>query len=331
MKILIVASFTNKKFSPFVTQQVETMETLGFEFEYFGITGKGVLGYLTNRTKLIRKIKAFKPDIIHAHYGLSGLLANLQRRIPVVTTFHGSDIHSSKRILFLSRIAMFLSSYNIFVAQSLYNIAKYNGRNFIIQSCGVDISLLKPVPSKIARAYFGWDQTKIYILFSGSFDNQVKNYLLAKQSVELVEDCKLVELKGYTKEQVGLLMNACNLLLVTSFRESGPLVVKEAMACNRPIVTTDVGDVRWVIGDTDGCYITSYDPAECGEHIRKAIDFSLKNKETNGRERISQLGLDTRDVMTKIVGVYTKIYRNNRIGSTTNALDMLRVSKDFSI
>lgn len=312
MRILVIASYNSNQFSPFIIEQIESLKPLGVDFEYFGIVGKGILGYFKNREKFIRKIKEYRPDIIHAHYGLSGILANLQKGVPVVTTFHGSDIHSCKRVLFMSKIAMYLSAYNIFVGQSLFDMAKYKGKNYIIQSCGLDLSIIKPISSKTARELLGWEQEKIYILFSGSFDNQVKNYPLAKQSVDLAGDCLLIELKGYTKEQVVLLMNACNLVIVTSFRESGPLVVKEAMACNRPIVTTDVGDVKWVIGNTDGCYITSYDVNDCVENIKKAIQFSLEKEETNARKRIFQLRLNSEEVALKIIGTYNKILSNTR-------------------
>lgn len=40
------------------------------------------------------------------------------------------------------------------------------------------------------------------------------------------------------------------------------------MACNCPIVSIDVGDVRYVFGETKGCYITSRDEADCVEQIR---------------------------------------------------------------
>lgn len=312
MRILIIASYNSNRFSPFVIEQVESLKYLGVEFEYFGVVGKSVLGYLKNWARLIRKIKAYKPNIIHAHYGLSGLLANLQRKIPVITTYHGSDIHSSRKILFMSKITMRWSAYNIFVGQSLFDIAKYKGKNYIIQSCGLDLSIIKPVSSAIAKAQLGIDQEKSYILFGGSFDKQVKNYPLAKQSVESAGNCHLIELKGYTKEQVALLMNACHLLLVTSFRESGPLVIKEAMACNCPIVTTDVGDVKWVIGNTEGCYITSYDIDDCVENIKKAIQFSIETGKTNGRKRIIEIGLDNEKVAKKILRVYEQVLSKSK-------------------
>lgn len=79
MKVLIVANYNPGHCSPFVVEQVDSIRKLGVEFEYFGIVGKGPFGYLKNLPKFKRKIAEFKPDLIHAHYGLSGLLATLQR------------------------------------------------------------------------------------------------------------------------------------------------------------------------------------------------------------------------------------------------------------
>lgn len=312
MKVLIVASYNLNRFSPFVLEQAATLTEEGVDIQFFGIKGRGINGYLLCREFLLKKIKEYEPDIIHAHYGLSGLLANLQRKIPVITTFHGSDIHSNRIILFLSKIAMKLSAYNIFVGQNLFNLSKYSGSKYIIQSCGIDLSIIRPIEVSKARELLGWSQDKIYILFSGSFDNRNKNYALAQKSVELVGNCILVELKGYEKKEVSLLMNASNLLLVTSLRESGPLVVKEAMSCNKAIVTTDVGDVKWVIGDTAGCFVTLNNVSDCTVCIQKAIQFSLENKLTKGRDRIIEIGLDSKDVAQKIVGIYNNVLLNGK-------------------
>ena len=122
MKILIVASDKGGHFVPFIEEQISALQDMGIQIVRFGITGKGALGYLRGLPSLRRAIKTHKPDLIHAHYGLSGLLANLQRRVPVVTTYHGSDINVPK-ILRLSKIAMRLSAWNIFVSKRNVEIA----------------------------------------------------------------------------------------------------------------------------------------------------------------------------------------------------------------
>jgi teichuronic acid biosynthesis glycosyltransferase TuaC len=307
MKVLIVANKNSGSFSSFVIEQGSSIAYEGAEVEYFGVIGKGWTGYLSCRKKLIKKIEECKPDLIHAHYGLCGLLANLQRKVPVVITFHGSDIQSSTMIRCLSRLAMYLSKYNIFVLKSMPDRVGYKKKNYSVVPCGVNLSVFKPMDMVEARKRLNWNTKDIYVLFAGRFDNPVKNPLWAKKCIALAGNCKLIELKGYKRIEVNLLMNACNLLLVTSISEASPQVVKEAMACNHPIVSTDVGDVRSVFGETKGCYITSRNEVDCVEQIRKAIRFSMKYSQTDGRGRVIDLGLDIHEIAQKIISLYKQL------------------------
>ena len=121
MKVLIVCSGNVEDFNlilhhAFIYEQIESVkQSYNIEYDVFNIKGKGFIGYLGNLPKLKNKIKSFTPDVVHAHFGLSGLLASLQRKSPVVITFHGSDINLSN-VLPFSRIAAKLSKYNIFVS-----------------------------------------------------------------------------------------------------------------------------------------------------------------------------------------------------------------------
>ena len=119
MKILVLASDKGGKFVPFIEEQIVALQQAGVEIIRYGVTGKGITGYLRELPALCRFISAERPDLIHAHYGLCGLLANLQRRVPVVTTYHGSDINLPSVRPF-SKISMLLSRYNIFVSPSAW-------------------------------------------------------------------------------------------------------------------------------------------------------------------------------------------------------------------
>ena len=133
----------------------------------------------------------------------------------------------------------------------------------------------------------------------------MKNAVLAKSAMKLVPDAELIELKGFSRKEVQLAMNACNCLLMTSFREGSPTVIKEAMACGTPIVSVDVGDVKAVTNGTTGCYISeSYDADELALLIRKAISFAGK---TNGRQRIIELELSNELIARRLINIYNKI------------------------
>lgn len=309
MKVLIVASYTTGHFSPFVIEQIDSLSKLGIEFDFFGVSQKGIKGYLSCRKSLVQKIKQYNPDLIHAHYGLSGLLANLQRRIPVVTTFHGSDIHSGDLLLWLSRACMRLSAFNLFVSKRLYEIAQYKRGNYSILPCGTDINTFYAIPRNEAREMLDWGKDGKYVLFAGAFENRVKNAALAQEAVALIEECQLIELKGYDRKKVNVLMNACDCLLMTSEREASPMVIKEAMLCGCPIVSVDVGDVKELIAGINGCYLASRSSADIADKLSQAFGFHEK---TDGRGRIIHRGMELLVVAQQIQMIYNKVVKVSR-------------------
>lgn len=309
-KILIVCNSNSGKISPFVSEQVDSLRELGVIIEVFGIIGRGPLGYLSNLPKLMDRINSLNPDIIHSHYGLAGLLSVLQRRVPVIITFHGSDVNDKINFIF-SKIAFSLASDSIFVARELASKMKAKNPNII--PCGVDLDLFHPIDKAKARKLLDLKTSCYYILFSSSFDTPEKNSTLAMSALNLVgKSCnsvELLELKGRNRQEVSLLLSAVDLLLVTSFNEGSPQIVKEALACNCPIVATRVGDIEWLLGEIDGCYLTSFKVEEVADSIIKALDFSRINHRTKGRHRLAVLGLDLNAIAKNIIKIYGKIWR----------------------
>ncbi len=305
MRVLVVASFNKGRFAPFVVEQSEALKNAGCEVSFFGLQGKGFRGYLKNLSALKMKIKEIKPDVIHAHYGLSGLLANLQRRVPVVTTYHGSDIND-KKVLPFSKSAMCLSSWNVFVSRKTLEIAKPK-RKYSLIPCGIDLTDVQLTGRQEARRQMHLDADKKYILFAGAFDNAVKNATLAKESVAFLDNQKveLLELKGYSREQVTLLMCAADAFLMTSLNEGSPQVIKEALACGCPIVSVDVGDVKERIEGVEGCFVAATrEVSELAALLQKALAFEGKTK---GRSKVVDDGLDNRQVAAKLIEIYNTI------------------------
>lgn len=304
MRVLIVANHNTGRFVPFIVEQVEALSRHGIEFDFYGVHGKGVKGYLSNVKGLRAKIRQFRPNLIHAHYGLSGLLANLQRMTPVITTYHGSDIHAGGLNLFYSRLSIKLSAYNIFVSEQLQKQAGYGGSNQCVLPCGIDTTTFYQIERHEARQLLGWNVDGIYVIFAGAFDNPVKNSTLAKAATAKVKDAQLVEMRGFSREQVNLVLNAANCLLMTSLREGSPQVVKEALSCGIPIVSVNVGDVAEMTAGIDGCYITANDVNDIASHIENAIVFHGK---THGRERIIQRKLDNEQIVNELLPIYQRI------------------------
>ena len=305
MRILVIASFNRRSFAPFIVEQAEALKRRGCDIDFFGLQGKGIKGYLRNLPSLKRKLKEFRPDVIHAHYGLSGLLANLQRSVPVVSTYHGSDIND-KLVFRFSKMTMLLSEWNIFVSKKTLSIAKPKKR-YSLLPCGIDLSELQLTDKDKARKKMNLEANKHYVLFAGAFDNAVKNASLAKEALALCEDenVELLELNGYTRDEVTLLMCAVDAFLMTSVSEGSPQVIKESMACGCPIVSVDVGDVKERISGIDGCFVAeTRDPKEIADLLKKAIIYDGK---TNGRDRIITDGLDNRLVAERLMDIYKRI------------------------
>jgi len=298
MRILIVTSGNSEQISPFVKEQAHSLIKEGVLIDLYLIKGKGLIGYLKNYFSLLNKLKNKKYDLLHAHYGLSGLLAAMQFSVPVIITFHGSDVNMKKNYLF-SRIASNLSATNIFVHNNLSNRLKIYSKPLNIIPCGVDDNTFFPISKSDARKKLGWKKDNNYILFSSSFDNKIKNVSLAESAVSTINNSQLIELKGFKKEQINLLLNASDLLLVTSFSETGPIIVKEALACNCPIVSTDVGDVKKLIKNINNCHLTTYN----ANNIKEKINLVLKdNNRTNGRIAIQKFRLEK--VAYEVLAVY---------------------------
>ena len=302
MKVLIVARNKNGRYAPFITEQVSALESLGVECRYFGVSGRGVRGYLKQLPELRRMIRDYRPDIVHAHYGLCGVLANLQRRVPVVTTYHGSDINDA-RVFRFSRWAIRKSRFNIFVSQQNVNIARPE-KDYALIPCGINLADYPLVDRSEARKALRMDPAKKYVLFSGAFDNSVKNAPLAKAAMTLVPEAELMELRGYSRPQVALLMQAADALLLTSFMEGSPQVVKEAMACGCPVVSVDVGDVRDRVHGLAGCFVMDRTAESLAKGLQEALAFGRR---TEGRQRIISDGLTNDAVAVRIREVYHRM------------------------
>lgn len=255
---------------PFIYEQVAALSKYNVESTFFLIKGRGVCGYLGNLFRLRRVIAEVKPDLIHAHYGFSGLLACLQREVPVVVTFHGSDVNEIKNRPF-SFMASRLSSKNIFVNATLSRLLHAHGAPVI--PCGVDAEMFHVQAKREAREALGLGFEAKLVLFSSAFDNQIKNVALAKSAVELLpEGVQLLELKDRSRREVALLLNAVDCLVLTSLSEGSPQIVKEALLCNCPVVSVQVGDVEDVIGELEGCWVT----LRSAEAIMAGLSNALK-------------------------------------------------------
>lgn len=291
---------------PFIVEQGEAIRKCGVDVDYFAVGGKGLLSYFTARKALMKKIKEFQPDLIHAHYGLSGITAVLQSKVPVVTTFHnGETLSFSSNIL--SSLFSLRTKFMVYVAQHIYDLAYLKRKkNYVILPCGVDLHECVITDKEIARKELGFLPNKKYILFGGAFENLRKNYPLLKEGIDLLkrDDIEVLEMKGLSRLQISKILSACDLFALPTKSEGSPQALKEAMACNCPIIATDVADIKHLLGNLEGHYICTFDPKDVAEKVEKALAF---NSRTKGRERIIELGLTNDIVAKKLIEIYKNI------------------------
>ncbi len=302
MKALLVCSANSGKIMPFVTEQGDELARQGVEVDYFPIKGKGLTGYLRNLSSLKQKIITGNFTLIHAHFGLSGALALLQRKLPVVITFHNGETLTFKGNL-ISSIASLFSVYNIYVAQHIFDLTYFKKKkNYSIIPCGINLNDIKIIPKEEAKEKMHLPDNKINVLFGGNFHNLRKNYQLAKQSIDLLPrnyNINLIELKGYNRNEVTNLLCGCDLLFLPTKSEGSPQIIKEAMACNCPIVATNVADIEQIIQGTEGCFLTDFEAENIKEALLKAIKFESR---TNGREKMFKY--DNTEIVKKILQIY---------------------------
>ena len=308
MKVLFVSSGNFKEgISIIVKNQAESLRENGVQIEFFTIKGKGLKGYLQNISQLRSFLKKNQFNVVHAHYSLSGAAALLAGSKPLVISLMGSDIQLNFYSKLTLRVFNLLRKTLIVKSESMKEKAKLDYACVIPN--GVNLKKIQPINQYSAREKLGLRQSKKYIIFVSDPDRFEKNFKLAKNAYELIKDSgtQLEVVNDVDHNVIPYYMNAADVLLLTSLWEGSPNVIKEAMACNCPIVSTDVGDVREVIGKTGGCYITTFEPGDVAEKLKMALAFG---KRTNGREHISHLGSNV--IAKKIIKIYEKAREGNR-------------------
>jgi len=306
MKVLFVSSGNKKNgISIIVKNQGESLKKLNIDVEYFSIKGRGFIGYLRNIFLLRKFFKKKDYDIVHSHYSLSSYVASLAGAKNQVVSLMGSDVQ--KRFFGCIILKLF---YCIFWKSLILKSNSMKERVgikkcFIIPN-GVDFEKFKEIDKKIAKEKINFNLQKKHIIFVANPDRYEKNFNLAKEAFDLLDD-KSVELNVICEvpyEMILYYMNAADVLLLTSLWEGSPNVIKEAMACNCPIVSTDVGDVKEVIKNTEGCYITTFEPEDVARKIVKALE---SGKRTHGRDNIKHL--DSKIIAEKMKNLYERILR----------------------
>lgn len=304
MKILFIAG-GNTPFgiSPIIKNQGKSLKKQGINIEYFAIEGRGINNYLKSIFILRNILKKTRYDIVHAHFSYSGIVASLAGAKNIVVSLMGSDTHTNSLGKLILKLFAFFS-WSTIIVKSKSMLEECDGIKVHIIPNGVNFNEMRPIEKHRAKEKVEFDSNKKYIIFIADPNRKEKNLNLAKRAVNILNrrDVELKPIYNVLNENIPFYLNAADVLILTSLREGSPNVIKEAMACNCPIVSTDVGDVKDIITSTEGCYVTSFDPYDVANRLSSALKYG---KKTKGRDNIKQL--DNKIIANKIINIYKKI------------------------
>jgi len=313
MKVLFVSREKKiNRIHPIVFNQGESLKKNGVDITYYTIRGRGIFGYLKSIPLLRNEIKRKETDIIHSHFSLSGIVSVFAGSVPVCTSLMGSDLKRSNFFkLPIQWISKYLWDFVIVKSLDMKNALGLK-ENIEVVPNGVDTERFAPMCKSDCLKKLGWNSERKHIFFAANPKRPEKNYSLFEQSVSLLKDdypeIKVHFLENIPNEIMPVYLNAADVICLSSLWEGSPNVIKEAISCNRPVVSTDVGNVKRLFGDLKGHFLSeNSSPEHYSEKLKMAIDFSEHKGNTNGRSRIYELELDSDSVAKRIIKIYKKI------------------------
>lgn len=298
--------------SRFFKQQVRYLEAAGVETTTLPVPGDRHIGdgdvdgrspvdYLRHYPSVLRHSLG-DYDLVHANYGLTAPAAVAQPSLPVVVSLWGTDLMG--RYGPVSSVCTRFADAVVVMSPEMADRLRCDAH---VIPHGVDLDRFAPAPAAEAREELGWDPDVRHVLFPYPPERGVKDYPRAESVVELAreridESVELHAVTGVPHQRMPTYMNAADALLVTSRREGSPNAVKEAMACDLPVVTTDVGDVRARLADVSPSFVETSD-----EDLADAlVEVLVARERSNGREAAREVSVQRsnerlRDVYRSVV------------------------------
>lgn len=296
---------------PFLVREVEHLRQCGVDVDVYPFRGEMKFSnYFRAWMRLQEQLKQKHYDLIHAQFGQSGVLALWPKSLPYVVTYRGSDLNgivgNNGRMTWTGMVLQRISQLVALRANEIILVSEQMARFLPIQRyhvipSGVDLQLFHPQSQIRSRETLNLDVNGYYVLFAGNQNNPIKRYSLARAAIaQLQQPVQLLIAQGVLPSQMPLYMNAADVLLLTSAHEGSPNVVKEALACDLPVVSVDVGDVHKRLNGIEGCFICEDDrPETLAAALRKVL---LMKQRIQGR--IAVQDLDMSRTVQRVIDVY---------------------------
>ncbi len=299
----------------FVDSQIVSLQNLGVKVSTFDIgIGHSPFNLVRKWKDLKIEIDKLKPDLIHAQFGTTVAMLCVFSGQPVVLSFFGPDllkrdIISSPRWVIghlLSNLSVLRGQGIICVSEQLRQALWWRRNKAMVIPHGVNLELFSPGSQIEARKKLSWGLTHPVIVISVRNDPKGKGLDLAKSSMKVVRtilpDVELKVITNVLHDRMPLYFRAADVLFCGSKSEGSPNVVKEALACNLPVVSVPVGDVVERLVGVYPSAIVPRDPDEIGKAL---ADILKKRKRSNGRDKVGHLSLDK--IARRVLGVYQMV------------------------
>ncbi len=248
--------------------------------------------------------------LLHAHFlypqGYLAMAWSKRLGIPYVVTGHGYDVYRlmeksrawKETVLTVLRRAALVTTVSEFNRSTMVRFG-FSPNHVRVIPNGYDPELFHPGDAHAARGKLGIDDQRKVILYVGNLvpvkqvDRLIDSFRLVREASptaylviigsgpeekrlrDLVTSFGLTSFVGFLGElphaAVGDWMRASNLVCLPSRAEGQGAVVLESLACGRPVVVSDVGDLRHLITSGVGIVV----PAQGAESLATALDQAL--------------------------------------------------------
>jgi len=310
VKVLFVSSGNKRNgVSSIVDMQRKSLIHAGVDVDMFLVNGRGWLSYLRAIYLLRSKLRYQKFDIIHSHYSFSTWVAILAGGRNIVGSLMGSDVKASFFLRILIKVSLLPFCRAIIVkSDEMKRDLSYDDAQVVPN--GVNLDVFYPQNSRDCKKVLGWDNQKLNVLFPSNPNRPEKNFGLLENALASsgIKNYVIHTLTDISFSEMPTYYNAADIVCMSSTREGSPNAIKEAMACDKLVVSTNVGDVEWLFGSTSGLFLSDQEVLSFSASFEKALAYGLKNEMcSRGRDRILQLQLSDALVAMKLIEIYKDV------------------------
>lgn len=320
LHVMMVCNYAEaKKYSPgmgiFVDRQIASLKQAGVRISIFDIGASHSPAHIFSKwLELRREVHRIAPDLVHAQYGsVVGMIAALAGK-PTIISYCGSDLLRGSSVsllrklfsILLSNVAALRADGLICKSEQLRQALWWRKDRTVVIPNGIDFKLFAPGPQGEARDRLRWNPESLIAIINAGDDAKRKGIELAQAAMKVVRSClpnaELMVLSNVDPARMPLFYQAADVALCCSIAEGSPNMVKEALACNLPVISTPVGDVPERLDGVFPSCVVSRDPNELGDAI---VNILRTRQRSNGRERVIHLSLER--VASQILALYQSV------------------------